>query len=53
MIKQSLLTGLGGESKCPVREINVAEHGLWVPNGCFPVHHVYAIVMILYRPQEQ
>ena len=53
MIRQSLPSVLGGESKCTMREINVAEHGLRIPNGCLAVKYVYAVIMTLYYPQEQ
>lgn len=53
MIRQSLPTVFGGESKCTMSEINVAEHELWILNGCLAVKYVYAIIMTLYYPQEQ
>ena len=53
MIRPSLPTVRGGESKCTMSKINAAEHGLQVPNGCLAVKYVYTIIMTLYYPQEQ
>ena len=53
VIRQSLPTVRGGESKCTMSKINAAEHGLQIPNGCLAVKYVYTIRMTLYYPQQQ
>ena len=53
VIRPSLPTVRGGESKCTMSKINAAEHVLQIPNGCLAVKYVYTIIMTLYHPQEQ